>query len=147
MDDSLQNELRELLTEKHRNILRFDGLLGEHLEGLNGDTVSHLFDLFTDEPLFQDEMWSLVHLVESLPDPDYVKSLFESMRRIKIKAPEWSSILAIRVLNSESTRKSLKEQIASATNQDRDVWRDILLGIETEDASFSSVINQILPDR
>lgn len=144
MEDALQNELRKLLTEKHRNILRFDGLLGEHFKRLNGYTVCLLFDLFTDEPLFLDEMWSLVHLVESLPDPDYVKSLFENMQRIQLKAPEWSSILAIRVLNSESARKSLKEQIASATKQDRDIWRNILLGIEAEDVAFSPVINQIL---
>jgi len=144
MDDSLQNEFGVLLTERGRDILRFDSLLSELHKVLSPELVVQLFDMFTDDPLFQDEMWSLVHLVECLPDPDYVKSLFVSMHRIRLKAPEWSSILAIRVLNSEGARKTLKEQFALATNQNRDLWRDVLLGIEGENVSFSPVIKQIL---
>lgn len=144
MNEPIQKELRELLTEENQDILRFDSLLGELHKRLNAELVGQLFDLFTDEPLVQDEMWSLVHLVEYLPDPVYVKSLFVSIGRIQLKAPEWASILAIRVLNSEGARKTLKERFASATNQDRDIWRNVLLSIAAEDVSFSPAIKQIL---
>lgn len=65
-------------------------------------------------------MFSLIHAAESFPDEEYVAGLVATLVELAVRAPEWTQILLVRVLNSHECGEQLIRQTSSASMQVKD---------------------------
>ncbi len=72
--------------------------------------LPELFALFSDK-VDDYVMFSLVHTVESFPDPEYVCCFLENIDKIYKKSEYWANILFIRIINEESSLNCMKKNL------------------------------------
>ncbi len=92
---------------------RVDALLAEGGDSLVADLLCSL----SDDAEYDEGMFSLIHAAESLdtaPYSRYVAALLSVFPSLFISSPRWSSILLMRVMNSEASRHELIRQLRNS---------------------------------
>ena len=83
-----------------------------------GDTLAaDLLSTLSDEAEYNEGMFSLIHAAESLdiaPYTSYVSALLSIFPMLSASSPRWTSIVLMRVLNSDAARHELVRQIRDA---------------------------------
>ena len=133
--------LRPYLTKNGRDLKSFEKLL----TGIepSPEQAAELFRLFTEDETFNDEMWSMLHFVESLRLEDYVEVVIRSIKFLNIEAPFWSGVILVRILNSPRALQWLKAKISSSPRIDKVSLKNTLNEIVRYDESFVEVVSEL----
>lgn len=109
-------------------------ILAERDERAIGDLLS----LLSDGAAYDEGMFSLVHAAESFPDDSYVRALLSVFPKLVVSAPEWASIVLMRVLNSRSAQLELVRQLRDAPDSVKEAMRDMCQRINEVGPEFLS---------
>jgi hypothetical protein len=99
--------------------------------------------LLDDRCPFDEVMFSVVHAVEGSPDRPYVAGLLAQIEQLAGQAPRWSRILFMRVLNSDSARAELVEQLRRAAPGIRGVSIKVVDDIAARRPEFAQKAIQV----
>lgn len=89
-------------------------------------------------------MWSLLHAAEAYDDKTYVTAFVGALPKIASTAPGWSSILMMRVLNSETSRHELVRQLRDAPRASRVTAASVCEDINRADVRFLAKTTVVL---
>jgi len=90
---------------------RVDALLSEGGATLTEDLLASL----SDKAEYDEGMFSIIHAAESIADTPYVSALLSIFPALLVSSPRWASILLMRVMNSDPTRRELVRQLREAS--------------------------------
>ncbi|MEM9253144.1 MAG: Imm30 family immunity protein [Planctomycetota bacterium] len=94
--------------------------------------IGVLYSLLDDDAEYDELMYSLVHTAEGFSDPAYCGELLSTAPELWLSSPRWSSIIFIRVLNSDACRRELVRRLPESTPEIKAAVRGILAGITKE---------------
>lgn len=80
-------------------------------------TVAVLLLSLDDQFQFDEGMFSIIHTAEMFDDKIYVSGFLTAIPHLTKAAPKWASIVLMRILNSDETKKELIRALISS-NQD-----------------------------
>jgi hypothetical protein len=112
-DMTLEALRKEIETDGARPI-EIDKMVSLLLANGNENIAADLLASLSDNAAYDEGMFTLIHAAESLDDDKYVHSLLSVFSRLAETAPRWASIVLMRVLNSESTRREIVAQLREA---------------------------------
>lgn len=70
--------------------------------------------LLRDDAEYHEGMFSLIHAAETADDMTYVGAVLPVFSDIAATAPQWASVVLMRILNSPPTQAELIRQLANA---------------------------------
>ncbi len=137
---TLANEIERLRQiEANRNdkfVEQFEGVLA-NIAGLNDPaSVVALAEFFDDDCEFDELMFSIIHTIEMYDDETYCQELLKAAPDLCSRSPRWASIVFMRVLNSDSTRKQLVLLLRNSSIKTKDAIRDLMERINERGAEF-----------
>ena len=89
-------------------------------------------------------MWSILHVAEAHNDQTYVKAYVDTLPDIVSTAPGWSSVLMMRVLNSDTAQHELARQLRDAPQASRVAAASICEDINEADMRFMAKTTAVL---
>lgn len=89
-------------------------------------------------------MWSLLHAAEAYDDNTYVTAFVGALPQIVSTASGWSSVLMMRVLNSETARHELARQLRDAPQASRVTAASVCEDINRTDVRFLAKTTVVL---
>ncbi len=112
---SLANELarlRQLERCQDENYVERSESVLANIARLNDPrSISGLIEFFEDDSETDALMFSIVHTIEMHDDPTYCREILEAAPGLCFRTPRWASIVFMRILNSDPTRKQLVLQL------------------------------------
>jgi hypothetical protein len=117
------NERYEMLLAALRQEIKMDGARPAKIDAAatamlaTGDAriASDLLSLLSDQAAYDEGMFTLIHTAESFDDTTYVRSLLSVFPELVNSSPRWASIVLMRVLNSDATRREAVDQLRKAS--------------------------------
>lgn len=97
------------------NTPAFEARLAEVVALRTPESIGPLLDLFRDNALYDELMFSIIHGLEVFEDKTYVDEILRNAVTLCRKSPRWASIIFMRILNSEPTRLELVKQLRGTT--------------------------------
>lgn len=120
------NDLKQILSLKQKDyVFQAEESLARIAAINDPSVIDPLFLLLDDSAEYDELMYSIVHTVEQWDDKTYVAALLRSADALLQRAPQWSQILHIRVLNSPGTLNEYCILLDSATDSQRATVRAI----------------------
>lgn len=119
------------------DVLRFE----EALERLTKIELSkldiiELMMILDDNNPHQEVLWGLLHFVEgSVDSKTFIQALVEGTPRLLKKAPEWTQLFYIRLLNNQETRSMLKAMLLNEKSDNFNVIFKIIREISINESS------------
>lgn len=98
--------------------------------------IGPLLLLLDDSAEYDEEMFSLVHAAESFADQIYMKEFLRVISVMQRQAPRWASIVLMRVINGEETRKLLIRELRSTPKDAKDAVGWLCEKINERSATF-----------
>mgnify|MGYP001793001982 CR=1 FL=1 len=99
--------------ETREDVLRFEETL-EKLTKIELDKLDivELMMILDDENPHQEVLWGLLHFIEDSVDEEIIiQVLFECTQKLLEKAPEWTQLFYVRLLNNQQSRSMLKSML------------------------------------
>jgi hypothetical protein len=117
------SERYEMLLAALRQEIKMDGARPAKIDAAatamlaTGDAriASDLLSLLSDQAAYDEGMFTLIHTAESFDDTTYVRSLLSVFPELVNSSPRWASIVLMRVLNSDATRREAIDQLRKAS--------------------------------
>lgn len=81
--------------------------------------VSRLLSLLDDGAAYDESMFSIIHAAEDSDDLTYANAFVDSVPALVRQAPRWASIILMRILNNENSRRALVGVARSAPEDSR----------------------------
>ena len=137
--------LREIKADRDdKYVERFESVLAS-IAGLNDpDSIVALTEFFDDDAEFDELMFSIIHTIEVHDDEVYCRELLKAAPGLCLRSPRWASIVFMRVLNSDSTRKQLVLQLRNASASTKDALRDLMEKINERSVEFMAKTTPII---
>jgi hypothetical protein len=136
-DSELQALRREIDTGGAR-----PAVIDAHVDALlteGGDTlVEDLLSSLSDEAEYDEGMFTLVHAAESIADTPYVSALLMVFPTLLAASPRWASIVLMRVMNSDASRRELVRQLRDASAPIKESVREMCERINGVSPEFLS---------
>ncbi len=123
-------------TTRGDDVAAIDAAVSEVMEFGSPECIGVLLRLLSDDALYDEGMFSLIHAAESFDDTTYVRSFLEVVPKLVEGAPAWASILIMRVINSESARAVLVADVRQSSVDIKGAVVRLLDSINNEDESF-----------
>lgn len=123
------------------NCLRFDDVLAEIAELKDPACIPELIKFFDDDCDYPEIMHSIIHTIEMFETDIYLDGLLKSLPQSAIKAPDWMSIIHIRIMNTQEVLDKYKEILSLAEQNVKDSVADLLTLIKEEYDDFDSKID------
>ncbi|MDP9838354.1 hypothetical protein J2T09_003121 [Neorhizobium huautlense] len=92
--------------------------------------------LLRDDADYYEGMFSLIHTAETVEDMTYIEAVLLVFCDIAAKAPQWASVVLIRILNSPPTQAELIRQLANAPLPARQAIRKVCKDIAQDSPEF-----------
>ena len=99
-DSELIHQLSSFGMIQEDNIEDFENILYEVLESSNIGLIKPLLFLLDDSCEFDEIMFGIIHTLERFERNQYFEELGKYLPDLYSKAPNWSGVLHIRILNS-----------------------------------------------
>jgi hypothetical protein len=141
LNDDL-TRLREIVTNGG-GAVSIDAALAPVAATGDPDTIKPLLQMLRDGAN-DHGMWSILHAAEAHSDAAYVTHLLDALPQMANDAPGWSSILMMRVLNSETARSELVRQLRGAPQESRLAAATVCEEINRVDVRFLSKTTVVL---
>lgn len=151
----MMSDLYYLQLEELRREIKMKGarpsLIDNHIEALlaeGGDELmADLLLVLSDDSEYHEGMFSLVHAAESLDVPPfvhYVRTLLSIFPMLLASAPRWTSIVLMRVMNSDATRHELIRQLRDTPKSVKSAVREMCDQINEASPEFLSKTTSVL---
>lgn len=111
---------------------------------LDADLAASLALLFDDNEPHDELMFSLIHFIEQLPSAAYITALLAAAPTLATSAPYWTTVVLIRILNSEETRLDLVRQLRLAPSAARSAIKALTEALTQEDPRFLAKATVVL---
>ena len=142
--NDLYEELRKIDTRSDGFVPQFEQILAEVGAFKDADSIVALLRFFDDETEYDEAMFSIVHLIETFDDPTYVGKLLEATPELCSSKPRWASIIFMRVLNSENTKRELIRQLRTASADVKQSIRTLMEKINARSVKFLEKTTPVL---
>ena len=143
-DDPRIDRLRAILTARSDGYgFQFDDELAA-FGPLDADLAASLALLFDDNEPHDELMFSLIHFIEQLPSAAYITALLAAAPTLATSAPYWTTVVLIRILNSEETRLDLVRQLRLAPSAARSAIKALTEALTQEDPRFLAKATVVL---
>lgn len=103
------------------------------------EVLRELIDIFDDDCLYEEVMFSLLHAIETYPDDVYIEGVLLKVKDFD-KYLEWFTTIIYRILNHDDSRNLLMKKINVA---DQNKLLELLNIIESESKEHYSIIQNI----
>jgi hypothetical protein len=131
------NELALEINEYGARPASIDSILNSYNKiEVESDRVN-LISMLSDSAEYDEGMFSIIHFAESIDDESYVSALLQALPNLAVRAPRWSSILLMRVMNNTVTFKEFCRKIDSADSNEKTLIRNIANSIVQKRPQFS----------
>jgi len=114
----------------------FESVLAEIAALKSPEIIAALIPFFEDNAPFDELMFSIMHTIEGFEDSTYVAGMLAVLPRFWESAPRWTSIVFMRMLNSEPTRLELVRQVRKAPPNVREVVRTMMEQVNARKVQF-----------
>jgi len=104
--------------------------LAELMPFLGPDLVAPLLSTLVDDPTGETQVFGIVHVAESITDPQYTAGLLKAMPVLIKRSPRWATILLIRALNSPETLRQLLQLVPDLPHEQRAALLDAAEAVE-----------------
>lgn len=137
--------LREIEANREDDYVeRFERVLATIAQLNDPDSIVALAEFFDDDAEFDELMFSIIHTIESHDDQTYVRELLKVAPQLCSGSPRWASIIFMRVLNSDPTRKELVLQLRSAPSGTKDSLRNLMEKINERGVEFMAKTTPVI---
>lgn len=126
--------------ESQEDIQEFERRVWDLAETQDPKRLKQLIDLFDDNCLYPEVMYSLVHAIETYPDEVYVKAILNKMVDGVALYPYWIRNLVYRILNEENCKKTFQTYMHLSSKDSLLKLFDLM---EEESSSHREVINEL----
>ena len=107
-------------------------------------SIYFLLRLLSDDSEDLHLMWSIVHAMEIFEDQVYVREILDSSSYLVQKAPEWASVIFMRILNSDSDKQELIRQLKDSPLPTKSSVKKIMEIINNDDLQFLDKTNPVI---
>src|ERR1017187_9960462 len=104
-------ELRAVDQNGPSYAMAFESILVEIIAIRSPDVILPLLAFFDDRAPYDEVMFSIIHGIEAFEDKAYVQQMLLGANNFCAMSPRWASIVFMRMLNSEPTRRELIRQV------------------------------------
>lgn len=121
-----QSDLQALTSELHHNGARpvlIDRYLSSLLDYASEKLAEDLLPLLSDDAEFQEGMWSILHAAETAPQSAYISATISVFPVLARSAPDWASVVLMRLLNEEDYRTALVRRVRDASALEKQAFR------------------------
>ena len=138
------DRLSHLLSDRHAGYLaEVDACLVEILALHSPTDIDELLPTLNDSA--DDEaMFMIVHAVERWDDRAYCKALLTAIERLWKRAPRWTQILHIRVMNSSITRDEYLRAMENCSTSTKQIVRDVFASTSETWPKLAGKVDAIL---
>lgn len=137
---SLQKLIKELKAVDHTRgpsyVADFESILARIVELNDPSSIDQLVLFFEDNQQYDEVIFSIVHSIEVFEDQLYVARLLSVASVFCSNSPRWASIVFMRILNSEPTKRELIRQLPSAAEDAKTAIRQLMEKINSRRAEF-----------
>ncbi|MBP8005675.1 MAG: hypothetical protein KAZ18_02105 [Acinetobacter sp.] len=116
---ALQQAIKTLVevvrTDNFGDVQAIDASLAEVMAFNDPAAIRPLIRLIEDTAPYDEAIFSIIHCIESFDEDVYISEFLKELSYLVHKSPQWASVLFMRVLNSNSARECITEQIYFAT--------------------------------
>ena len=110
----------------------------------NVGALGILLSALDDNAEYDEGMFSIIHASESFPDPYYIKGFLDYLPTLVNTSPKWASILLMRILNDEKSRRNLVREMASCQIEEKAAVEWLCNQINKRDVRFLSKTTPVL---
>jgi hypothetical protein len=133
----LSQLIQELRTaSESQDNLRFDAVLQKIAEIDDPRLIEELTAFFNDNYEYDEILFGIVHIIEKFDLDIYISHLLRVIPSLYKRCPRWSATLLMRILNSETARLKLIDQLMTSASPE----------IKSSVNSLLNEINQVSPD-
>lgn len=116
---ALQQAIKTLVevvrTDNFGDVQAIDASLAEAMAFNDPAAIRPLIRLIEDTAQYDEAIFSIIHSIESFDKEVYISEFLKELSYLVHKSPQWASVLFMRVLNSDSARERITEQIYFVT--------------------------------
>lgn len=137
--------LREIETNRDDSYVeRFESVLATIADLNDPESIVALAEFFDDDAEFDELMFSIIHTIEVHDDETYVRELLKAAPRLCSRSPRWASIVFMRVLNSDATRKELVLQLRNSPAATKEALRNLMEKINERGVEFMAKTTPVI---
>jgi Immunity protein 30 len=130
----LIQELR--VANENQDYLRFDAILQDASTIDDPSLIEELSIFFNDNHKYDEILFGIVHVIEKFDLDVYISHLLKIIPDLYRRCPRWSATLLMRILNSETARLKLINQLMTSSSSE----------IKNSVHNLLDEINQVSPD-
>lgn len=141
---------KEIQINHFNNVEKIDAKLAEIMAFNDFSVIRPLVRLIEDNAQYDEAVFSIIHSIESFKNDVYIMELINEFPYMVNKAPNWATILLIRIINSKTARECLIDKVSLTTPAIKTSILFLLQRIDAEKpnffektASLMKVINSI----
>ncbi len=132
----LLSELRAVDQNAPGYAVAFENVLAKIIALRSPNVVLPLLLFFGDQSPYDEVMFSIIHGIEVFEDQTYVEQVLRGAVAFCAKSPRWASIVFMRMLNAEPTRRELIRQLREADPITKAVIKNLMEKINARDVQF-----------
>jgi hypothetical protein len=117
--------------------LMLDGMVAQLPRSPDAEIVTSILCLLRDDSVGTGVMFGLVHAAEAADASVYMQGMLDALPDLYSRSVEWSEIVLMRVLNSDSDLGCMLNALAKATTSQRSVVTALLCQIEKEGSDLA----------
>jgi hypothetical protein len=143
--DELIAELVAINQDRGPSFVRdFEAVLAEIIQLRDPASIAALVPFLKENAPFEELMFSIVHAIEVFSDTDYVRELLRATATLWPRSPRWTTILYMRILNSETAGAELVRQLPAAPPNTKAAVCEIMDEINLQKAQPLEKIARVL---
>ncbi|WP_332606284.1 Imm30 family immunity protein [Acinetobacter sp. ESBL14] len=127
---------KEIQINHFDNIEKIDAKLAEIMAFNDCSVIRPLVRLIEDNAQYDEAVFSIIHSIESFKDDIYIVEIINEFPYMVNKAPNWATILLIRILNSKTARECLIDKVSLTTPAIKNSILFLLQRINAEKPNF-----------
>jgi hypothetical protein len=106
---------KEIQINHFNNVEKIDAKLAEIMAFNDCSVIRPLVRLIEDNAQYDEAVFSIIHSIESFKNDIYIIEIINEFPYMVNKAPNWATILLIRILNSKTARECLIDKVSLTT--------------------------------
>lgn len=115
LEQALKILVEVVRADNFGDVQAIDTSLAEVMAFNDPAAIRPLIRLIEDTAQYDEAIFSIIHSIESFDEEVYITEMLKELPYLVQKAPHWASVLFMRILNNDSARECITEQIYFAT--------------------------------
>ncbi|WP_081408302.1 Imm30 family immunity protein [Acinetobacter sp. BMW17] len=136
LEQVLNSLSKEIQINHFNNVEKIDTKLAEIMAFNDCSVIRPLVRLIEDNAQYDEAVFSIIHSIESFKNDAYIVEIINEFTYMVKKAPNWATILLIRILNSKTARECMIDKVSLTTPAIKDSILFLLQRINAEKPNF-----------